>query len=267
MPELRHLAALLPASLRGPVRSLWGKVRGNPEHHLLRLLSDPDRLAVDVGANSGSYAAFLARHNRGCVAFEPNPGLARWIEDKYMAARIQVHACALSDKDDEVTLTIPIVDGVEHPALATIHQGSGTHNLSGRSVVVPCRRLDEFKLEPVGVIKIDAEGHEVEVLRGSTSLMDRDWPSFLIEAEERHRPGAVQTIRQILEGAGYRGFMLVRRRLRPIEEFDPARHQNPSSVRLDKVVEGQTYVNNFAFVCNPALVDLLSRLTKRHKAL
>jgi FkbM family methyltransferase len=267
MPELRHLATLLRASIRGPVRSLWRKVRGNPELHLLWLLSDPRRLSVDVGANAGEYAAFLARHNKGCVAYEPNPELARRIQETYGTAGVRVHACALSDKEDHVTLSIPVVDGVEHSALATIEPGNRVRDLPTRTVVVRCCRLDSFGLEPVGVIKIDAEGHEEAVLQGCEALIQRDRPSFMIEAEDRHRPGSVQAIRDILERKGYRGFMLDRRKLRPIEEFDLARHQDVANVRLDAIVDGRTYVNNFAFVCDPVLIARLSNLVTRAKAL
>jgi FkbM family methyltransferase len=267
MPELRQLATLLRASLRGPVRSLWRKVRGNPELHLLSLLSDPGRLSVDVGANAGEYAAFLARHNKGCVAFEPNPDLARRIQETYGAAGVRVHACALSDKEDHVTLSIPIVDGVEHSALATIEPGNRVRDLPTRTVVVRCCRLDSFGLEPVGVIKIDAEGHEEAVLQGCEAIIERDRPTFLIEAEDRHRPGSVQAIRDMLKSRGYRGFMLERRKLRPIEDFELARHQDMANVRLDAIVDGRTYVNNFAFVCDPVLIDRLSSLAARAKAL
>lgn len=130
--------------------------------------------------------------------------------------------------------------------------------MPGRTVQVRRRRLDGFGLEPVAVIKIDAEGHEIEVLNGCQSLVERDRPSFLIEAEERHRRGAVQAIRQFLESTGYRGFMLERREPRPIERFGAATHQNPANVRLDALVEGQTYANNFAFVSDPTLIDRLA---------
>jgi FkbM family methyltransferase len=267
MPQLRHLATLLRASLRRPVRSLWRKVRGNPELHLLRLLSDPGRLSVDVGANAGEYAAFLARHNKGCVAFEPNPELARRIQESYGAAGVRVHACALSDKEDHVTLSIPVVDGVEHSALATIEPGNRVRDLPTRTVVVRCCRLDSLGLEPVGVIKIDAEGHEEAVLQGCEAIIERDRPTFLIEAEDRHRPGSVQAIRDMLKSRGYRGFMLERRKLRPIEDFELACHQDMANVMLDAIVDGRTYVNNFAFVCDPVLIDRLSSLAARAKAL
>ena len=77
----------------------------------------------------------------------------------------------------------------------------------------------------------------------------------------------MQAIRDILESKGYRGFMLERRKLRPIEDFDLARHQDMANVRLDAIVDGRTYVNNFAFVCDPVLIDRLSSLAARAKAM
>src|SRR5207249_4433097 len=102
----------------------------------------PGRLSVDVGANAGEYAAFLARHSTACVAYEPNPELARRIQATYGGAGVRVHACALSDKDEQVTLSIPLVDGVEHTALATIEPENRVGGLATRTVVVRCCRLD-----------------------------------------------------------------------------------------------------------------------------
>jgi FkbM family methyltransferase len=121
-------------------------VRGNSVLYLLGLLSHPDRLSVDVGASAGNYDAFLARHNKACVAFEPNPELARRIQESYGATGTRVHACSLSDREDHVTLSIPVVDGVEHSALATIEPGNPVRDLPTRTVVVRGSRLDSFGL-------------------------------------------------------------------------------------------------------------------------
>jgi FkbM family methyltransferase len=268
MPELRELAKVLPAPVRQQVRWLWGKVRGNPEFHLLRLMSRPDRLSVDVGANYGSYAAFLARHNKGVVAFEPNPDLAARIGREYGRLGVVAHACALSDSEREARLSIPQLDGVERFALATIESEERLEGVPTRTITVPCRRLDGFDLGPVGLIKIDAEGHELAVLRGAEGLIDRDLPSVLIEVEERSRPGALASVRECFEGRGYRGFMLDRRRLRPVEQYDPARHQDPLATKLGLIVdEDRTYIYNFAFAHDPATVARLSDLVRRGRTL
>lgn len=269
MSRLKTLAKLLPPPLRVPVRDLWRKFKGNPELHVLRLLGDSTKLAVDVGANYGAYAFFLARRASGCVAFEPNPRLAKLIEQKAHSdgINIRVHACALSDKVDEVDLVIPVIDGVEYDALATIEADNRVSGAEIRHYIVPCRRLDDFALEPVGVVKVDAEGHELAVLRGATSLIARDRPSFLVEAEERHKLGAVEQVLRFFSELGYEGFFLFGRRLRPIDEFDPARHQDPSSVVMGEVLFDRTYANNFVFACDREKVGHLRRIVQSGRSL
>jgi FkbM family methyltransferase len=269
MSRLKNLAKLLPTPLRAPVRDAWRKIRGNPELHVLHLLSDPDKLALDIGANYGTYAYSLARRAKGCVAFEPNPRLAALIEQKSRSEGLnsRVHACALSDTVDEVQLSIPVVDGVEIDALATIEADNQLSGAEIRRHVVPCRRLDDFPLDPVGVVKIDAEGHELAVLRGATALIARDRPGFLVEVEERHKPGALDQIKGFFSDLGYEGFFLLGRRLRPIDEFDLARHQDPSSVEMGEVLFDRVYVNNFVFACDRERVDRLGHIARSGRSL
>src|SRR4029077_4651977 len=138
------------------------------------------------------------RGAKGCVAFEPNPRLAALIEQKSRSGglSIRVHACALSDRLDEVRLSIPVIDGVEYDALATIEDANQFRGAEIKHFLVPCRRLDDFELDPVGAIKIDAEGHELAVLRGARSLIARDRPNFMVEVEDRHKPGAVDQVKR-----------------------------------------------------------------------
>ncbi len=262
MVELKRLAAFLPDPVLQPLVRAWRRIRGNPETHVLALLSDPDRLAIDVGANAGDYARWLARHARGCIAFEPNPALARSIEQKYGESGVQVHACALSDHDGRAILRIPLVDGQDCSALATVETSNSTDGLPTREVEVPIRRLDDFELGSVGVIKIDAEGHELAVLGGATRLIARDRPNIMVEVEERHKPGSVADVRSFFVERGYEGFFLLGRRVAPIGTFDPARHQDASNVVRGSVSVTATYVNNFLFTAAPGLIDRLSALAR-----
>jgi FkbM family methyltransferase len=260
--EWKRLAALLPAPVLKPLVGAWRRMRGNPETHVLAILSDPERLAIDIGANAGDYAHWLARHARGCIAFEPNPELARSIEQKYGASGVRVHACALSDRDGQAILRIPMVDGQDRPALATVETANAAEGLPTRDVEVPLRRLDDFELDPVGVMKIDAEGHELAVLDGATRLIARDRPNIMVEVEERHKPGSVAAVRSFFGERGYEGFFLLGRRIAPIGTFDPACHQDPSKIINERVAIGATYVNNFLFTTAPGLIDRLSALAQ-----
>jgi len=111
---------------------------------------------------------------------------------------------------------------------------------------VRCARLDDYRLAPVGFIKIDVEGHEGAVLAGARDTVARNHPIALVEAEERHNAVAVCGVARFFEEFGYRGYFLLEGRLRPIAEFDAAAHQDGS--HLSDGRHTGVYVNNFLFV-------------------
>jgi hypothetical protein len=61
---------------------------------------------------------------------------------------------------------------------------------------------------------------------------------------------AVGAITELFIGLGYTGYFELDDVRRPIEEFDPAQHQNPANVgdRDNDWAPRGVYVNNFAFV-------------------
>lgn len=62
--------------------------------------------------------------------------------------------------------------------------------------------------EPVGLIKIDVEGLETEVLKRAMGSLCSDKPNLIIESEERHFPGALSNVCSLLVGLGYQGMFL-----------------------------------------------------------
>ena len=53
---------------------------------------------------------------------------------------------------------------------------------------VQVRRLDEFGISKVDFIKIDVEGHELEVLKGGAATIEASRPILLIEIEDDNLP-------------------------------------------------------------------------------
>lgn len=238
----RFVVARIPNSVRIRKRALQSWLRGEKELRLVSLMCEKHALAIDVGANYGIYSYFMSRHSAGVVAFEPVPECARFIRSALPGVRLVEGAA--SDRAGTATLWIPVEpDAISSPTLEHFN-GLGASRM--RSLVVQLETLDSLNLRPVGLIKIDVEGHELSVLRGALGTIERDHPTILVEAEERHRPGAVASVQDLLSSLGYRGFFLFRDRLESIEIFDCQIHQDVTVLGLASA--NLAYVNNFIFV-------------------
>lgn len=207
---------------------------------LIRALADPERLGLDIGGSWGLTAAAMASRVGELHVFEPVPGKAAFLR-RSLDRRARVHEVALSDTDGEIELHIPHASS----ALSTIEAANAARELPGERVRVRRARLDSLSLGPVGLAKIDVEGHEGAVLAGAEALLLRDRPALLIEIEERHRPGGLRATVGWLEARGYRSYMVASGTLRPAAEFDAARDQSPQALGGGK---GAGYVNDFLFL-------------------
>ncbi|MDB5459876.1 MAG: hypothetical protein JWO72_1617 [Caulobacteraceae bacterium] len=235
-------------AIRGAYRAVRG--RAEPELALLRHLVDPARRAIDVGANVGSYSHRLSRLCLETIAVEANPDLATELR-RMLPANVKVVHAAASDREGEVVLRIPEAGAVS-TGLGTIEAANTLGGGRERTVAVPALRLADLGVQDVGFIKIDVEGHELAVLKGALPLIASCRPAILVEAEERHRPGAVASIADLLQSLGYEGFMLGRDRAPvTIRSFELAAHQalKPSDLAaLDGGHAPPGYVSNFFFV-------------------
>jgi FkbM family methyltransferase len=216
--------------------------RGERELRLLPDLVDRHRIAIDVGANNGTYAYYLSKLTK-VVAFEPNPRYCWRLSN--LPRNVNVQAVALSDKEGEAILHIPYL-----PSGGEAHGWASLESVPGSTEVrVASRTLDSYGLDP-GFIKIDVEGHEEAVVRGAMDTIRQSKPILLIECEERHNPGATLRLPSMLGAIGYRGFFYPAGQERtPITQFDPAIHQ-PAGLDFENDLDEvrRVYVNNFLFI-------------------
>lgn len=218
---------------------------------LLPDLVDRSEASLDVGANLGDYTWHLRALSSAVWAFEPNPVLAAWLR-RCFGNSITVRNEALGEQKATASLSIPCDShGTEMAGLASIETDFGPQS---RKVPVSVVRLDSLALPGVGFIKIDVEGHELAALKGGVELLRRDQPTILVEVEDRHRPNAVQSTREWLEGLGYGGFFLADGHIRPIGEFSAHRHQDRGNLGSD------AYINNFIFAARRDVRNTLLHL-------
>ena len=126
-------------------------------------------LAVDVGSHVGLWAYFLARDFEHVACFEPMPEhQACWHVNMAERTNAELFTCALGRDFGEV-------------AIETRTKGSSgdTGVKSGKGVDL--KPLDHFNFENVGLIKIDTEGYEMDVLEGAVETIIRCKPCLIVE--------------------------------------------------------------------------------------
>jgi FkbM family methyltransferase len=186
--------------------------------------------AIDLGAHKGAYTYWLARAvGRGgrVVAVEAQEPLAKRLE-AVMASRPQVTVkwAAISDSTGTGQLSLR-PDGSSHGAsIAGFPDGR-----VGATVLTPTIALADLVagtgLTRLDFIKCDVEGHERAVFRAAADVIDRFRPTILVECEDRHAAGGggVAELAAIFEPLRYRIRFFHERRLKPLADFDPDRHQ------------------------------------------
>jgi FkbM family methyltransferase len=207
-----------------------------------------DSVTVDVGAHCGLYTRQLARLSRQVHAFEPSLQMANILR-RTSAANVSIHEVALSDHVGDAELFIPRDgDGRFAFGLASLEPQLEASVGDVISAHVPTARLDAVVQQDVAFVKIDVEGHELNVLNGAVELLDRCQPVFLVEAEERHRAGATRSVFEFFRDKAYRGYFLKNDEVTPVDQFRPEDLQDISTLLSNGArKEGRSYVNNFFF--------------------
>lgn len=129
------------------------------------------RRAVDVGAHVGLWAHVLATRFEHVDAFEPMPDFRECFAKNITADNVTMHPFALGGHAGHVKM-------VRYPGNSG-HTHIGPN--SDGDLVVPIHELDSFDFNDVDFLKIDAEGYELEILKGAVETLKRCRPVIIVE--------------------------------------------------------------------------------------
>ncbi|MFZ2449501.1 MAG: FkbM family methyltransferase [Methylovulum miyakonense] len=230
----------VPSRFELPFQYWYNKLRSplEEEMEILKELAGDRKTAIDIGANIGLYSYYLSKICDRVEAFEPNPTCLRVLQN-YNAKNVFTHNVGLSSNIGVLELHIPIVDGKEMLGHATVNSINTEH----LSMKIPIKTLDEYEFDQVSFVKIDVEGHELDVIKGAQQTLLREKPNLLIEIEQRHLDYPMSRIFDKLGQIGYSGYFLYEAVLRPLAEFSYEIHQK-AALEVDST---RKYVNNFIF--------------------
>jgi len=184
-----------------------------PEFAALGLFDWGDEpLFLDIGANRGLATEAIRRlvPQARIAAFEPNPLLYRQLERIFAdGAPVTCHNIALGDVSRDTTLWVPVYRNWIFDGLGSLDRREAYEWLNADRLYFfderhlqlreyPCRirPLDTLELAPA-FVKIDVQGHEMQVLHGGEETLRRAEPLLMIESP-RHD---AETI--FLQGLGY----------------------------------------------------------------
>lgn len=191
---LRKLAARLPRGAQEEIKRFVFRhqikrgtfVSPEAEFGTITQFLKPGDTAVDVGANVGHYTLLFSRAvgPAGRVyAFEPMAPTFASLTANMAAAKaynVSLINYAASDHTGDAWMELPKYDNGNENFYQAAISANGDYR-------VRCAPLDLFQLSNVVLLKVDAENHDLEVLKGAETLIRRDMPTIMVE-NGRHGP-------------------------------------------------------------------------------
>jgi FkbM family methyltransferase len=154
------------------------KIRGIQIHHLEKALTHCKefKLAIDGGANIGSWTRVMAEKFEQVHAFEPNEDafecLERNVSEWNLTSKVTIYNQALTEFP-EMVVVAPPKEGKR--TVTACVQGKGD------TVGQP---IDHFEFKNCSFLKLDLEGYEAKAIRGASKTILDSNPTILIENRE-----------------------------------------------------------------------------------
>ena len=187
----------------------WKK---NGEWRVAKFLIAGESVVFDVGARTDDYLTLV---NRDAIyhLFEPMEQHFRSLKRKVDSRQnVFLNQCALG-LDDGFAMMFPDTESLSRREMT-----------ESMPVSVRIRRLDEYceerKIAHIDFLKIDTEGHELDVLRGGEKMVRNSVSCIQFEYGGTYKDAGI-TLRQVFcfLGAGWYAYKILPDRLSPVFRF------------------------------------------------
>ena len=186
--------------------------------------------SIDVGVYRGVYSYEMSKYSEKVHSFEPNPIIFKYINKnlKKFIKNIHLYNFALSNQNKTMNLKIPIRNSNSNKEIfeeyyemgkATIHNENNFENYE--NFEIQTKKIDELSFDnKISFIKIDVEGHELEVIEGAINTIKRDKPVLLVEIEKQYTKKEVAESINFINSLGYKSYFFNKKDLKSTTELN-----------------------------------------------
>jgi len=160
---------------------------------------------LDIGSNIGNHALFFSNFYDRVDAFEPVFSTFKALELNILinglVGKVHAHNVALSSENLNMRFFEDQSGDIGRSRVVTSNESRPEKTIE---YIVQATKGDDFLQEIIDIkmIKIDAEGHESQVIHGLKELISKNHPIILFEANARDESNVINDLKKI----GYKYF-------------------------------------------------------------
>ncbi len=159
-----------------------------------------NKVFIDIGSHIGFYTILLGENFAKTYAFEPSDLQYQYLNDNCLLNKhlnITISKSAIGSENSIKTLYVMGNSGGTN----TLRDDIANQGNPMKSYEVNLITLDSLKLDNVGLIKIDVEGYELDVLKGARETIIENKPIILCEVWDNEE--SRQKVSTLLESVNY----------------------------------------------------------------
>lgn len=175
-------------------------------------LIKPNSIVLDIGAQTGNMAVAYSLYAKNVIAFEPNPAAFEVLEKNATCNLITPYNFACSQEEGECEFHYSDPGLCNGGYASVLDKGVGVTGHSLPLDVYMVNVTDFIKnnhtddLNNISFIKIDAEGHDKEILPTLKEIIDLNKPIIQTEIYDGLTPNETDQLINVINDLGYKAY-------------------------------------------------------------
>jgi FkbM family methyltransferase len=163
-------------------------------------------LIIDVGANIGNHSLYFSKISKKVFSYEPNPNTYQLLKyNTSNISNIDIYNIGISNNTEKKFLN----ESNFNIGNSAVVSGIKKQNIKKDDLIL--HEINAFKLddlenlfnEEISMIKIDVEGHELEVMDGAKNLIEKNKPMLIFEHNKEINKEKALKINEFLQQQDY----------------------------------------------------------------